>query len=217
VYITQTGTSHKNQNADFNILNDGDCGTFIDTSSAQNIVFKPYESFITSYWFLWDTGATVNVLGTDYYSQETRSEYLHDGDGSYYEILTEDVRYVEYSFILSEPITVPVPEIGGNSYSTGLVTAYYHDGFGGITTSTTGEHYAAGTLIWQNVTNNFSISLPSGTTTDASFTGDRYEWAGNGTSYYYSAWNTPYGTFIEEYSGENYYHDGNGGYYTVTI
>jgi hypothetical protein len=215
LYITQTGTSHKNQNANFPILNDGACGTYIDTLSPQNIVFKPFESVITEYWFEYTAGAEVMILGNIYWSQETKSIFLHDGNGGYSEYLNADVRYKAYgTFIASEPQSATVPTGTGNNYSTGRLTSFYHDGAGDVYSATTGSYYPYGTFIFNDGTYD-------------------YYWDGNGDYYYSAPYSNPsYGTYLGGSSSDNYvyvsengnnyimgqsysndYADGNGGSY----
>jgi hypothetical protein len=219
VYVTQLGSSYKNQNADFAVLNDGTCGTYVSTSSPSNIVFKPNGTLVANgSWYEYTVGSTVTVLGTAYYSQEARDTFLHDGSGGYSEYTAAGVQYKPMNtFIVSEPEVFPVPEVGGSNYSTGRTTNYYHNGEGGVMSSISGDYYSSGTLIWQNVTNSWAVPLPSMNPVDGGFAGNRYEWNGAGVYVEFTTWYVPYGTFIEEYNGENYYHDGNANYYSVPI
>jgi hypothetical protein len=217
VYVTELSTSYKNQNADFSVLNNGTCGTYVSTTSPTNIVYKPNGSLIVfGSWYTYTAGSTVTVLGTNYYNQEARDGYAHDGSGGYYESEAANVQYIAANtFIVSEPEVFPVPEVGGSNYSTGRSTYYLHNGEGGTTSYLTGDYYAAGTLIWQNVTSTGTVELPNMNTYTSTYYGTRYEWNGSGVYWEYTTWYVPYGTFIESYDGYTYRHDGAGGYYQV--
>lgn len=219
IYVSELNEYYYNQDADFNVLNDGTCGTYVSYSTASNIAYKPNSTLIAhGYWYDYTSGSTVSVLGTDYYAQQARNSYYHDGAGGYSESLATAVQYkAADTLITSEPEVEPVPEVGGSNYSTGRLTDYYHNGAGGVSTSISGNYHPAGTLIWQTIISTNYLSLPSGSTPESSYSGTRYEWDGTGNYSEYMNWYIPYGTFIEEFSGYNYYHDGNNGYYTVPV
>lgn len=217
VYLSSTNDYYYNQNADFGVFNDGLCGTYVNYSTASNIGFKPNGTLIIHLWAE-STISTVTVLGNDYYNQEVRDSYFHDGTGGSYAVLESAYRYkAAGTLIVSDPETLPVPEIGGSNYSTGRFNSYYHNGAGGYTSALTGSYFASGTLIWQNITTTNYLSLPSGSSPESSYVGNRYEWNGSGSYVEYSNWYVPYGTYIEEYEGYIYRHDGAGSYYTVPV
>lgn len=217
VYVEELNNSYPSENADFPVLNNGTCGTYVDTTSPSNWSYKPNGTLIAnSSWYEYTSGSTVTVEGTAYYSQEARDSFTHDGSGGYSEYFAANIQYKAINtYITGMGETMIVPEFGTTSYGTGRVVNYYHNGEGGVISSVTGDYYSAGTFIAQNVTSTSTLSLPSGSSPVGTYVGERYTWNGTGNYDTATTWYVPYGTYIEDYNGEYYYHDGAGYYYSV--
>lgn len=160
-----------------------------------------------------ETGTYVDINGTNYYPTYTGSRYTWGpSEGSY-------TSFAEWpkpngTSITSGASQSAVPNTGTTYYSNGKTTNYFWQGNGNdYYTTETGSFYSNGTLIFENVTSTNTISMPSGSYPVGSYVGDKYTWNGSGFYNYVSTWYVPDGTFIEEYNGDNYYHDGNGSYY----
>lgn len=163
-----------------------------------------------------ETGTSVNIFGTEYYPVYVGSRYTWDGDGGY-------TYYAEWNkpygtSIVSGASQTEVPSGSNNYYSNGKTTNYLWQGDGSTYyTTQTGSFHSNGTLVFDNVTSTNTFSLPSGLSVTGTYYGDRYDWDGSGGYYYSSTWYVANGTFIEYYDGYNYYHDGNGSYYSYFV
>jgi hypothetical protein len=150
--------------------------------------------------------------GTYYYPENTGNRYTWNGDGGYNEQTTW--YKPNGTLITTSPSIQPVPDTGSSYYPNGKTNNYYWDGAGSTYSTISGSFYSAGTLIVEYVSGTNNVSLPSGFNVTGTYYGDRYTWNGDGTYSQTSTWYVPYGTFIEFYDGYNYYHDGNGSYYS---
>jgi len=164
-----------------------------------------------------ETGTSVNIFGTEYYPSYTGARYTWGpAEGSY-------TYYAEWqkpygTSIVSGASQTEVPSGSNNYYSNGKTTNYFWQGNGvDYYTTQTGSFHSNGTLVFDNVTSTNTFSLPSGLSVTGTYYGDRYNWNGSGGYNYESTWYVTNGTFIEYYDGYNYYHDGNGSYYSYFV
>jgi hypothetical protein len=153
--------------------------------------------------------------GTYYYPENTGNRYTWNGGGGY----NEQTTWFKPSgtLITTSPSVQAVPDTSSNYYNNGKTNSHYWDGTGSYYSIESGSFYSAGILIFENVTGTNNISMPSGSSVTGTYSGEKYTWNGSGGYNYLSVWYVPNGTFIEEYSGYNYYHDGAGHYYSVFI
>ena len=151
--------------------------------------------------------------------------YFHDGMGGHY----QETNFVPYSLntvILefNQPLTTYVTETDTN-YQNGLsdIQQYKADGNGGYTgphstATTVGNYYPAGDLITSQVDST------SGSGVEVNYTwyfplrnGYRITWDGYGGYNYVTSWYASYGTWFAADEWNNYYWNGEGGYYTQGI
>lgn len=164
-----------------------------------------------------ETGTYVDINGTYYYPLYTGNRYTWGPSEGGYTYFAEWPKPYG-TFITSEPSQSAVPDTGTTYYNNGKTTNYVWEGDGTNYTNTyTGSFYSAGTLVFENVTSTNTISMPSGSSPIGTYYGDKYTWNGSGGYNYASTWYVSNGTFIEEYNGDNYYHDGNGSYYSNPV
>jgi hypothetical protein len=215
-----SSTDIPNENAQFQIKNDGTCGTYTDYATAFNVGYKDngliFDTDLSS-----STGtATVEVpdasgnyapIGDNYATR------VHDGSGSWTTSSTT-VFYPYNTLIYSLDNQAEVPSSSGTYYSNGTGVQYRADGVGSYFSSNVGSLYTAGEFIYENVTSTGNVTgLPSAASPIGTYNGERYTWNGVGGYNTDYTWYVPYGTFIEAYSGDYYYHDGAGSYYSVPI
>lgn len=163
-----------------------------------------------------ETGTYVDLFGTYYYPVYQGNKYTWNGEGGYNYAAEWPKPYG--TAITASSSQTAVPDTTTNYYSNGKTTNYFWQGNGvDYYTTETGSFYSNGTLIFENVSSTSGFSLSSGNYPTGTYYGEKYTWNGSGGYNYYSTWYTPYGTFIEEYNGDYYYHDGNGSYYTNPV
>lgn len=143
-----TSESVPNQIVDVNVLNDGEGGTYIDWSSANNLQFQIYGvPFYTE--FSQSINIEVPSGSGNYYQGGTHdNQFIHDGSGgwtaqginqSYYSNGSDtNIEYV------GTDQTTEVPSSSGNYYSNGRLDGYTWDGSGGYNAAIKGGYYAAG-------------------------------------------------------------------------
>jgi hypothetical protein len=218
-----SSTDVPNENAQFQIKNDGSCGTYTDYTTAFNVGYKDYGLIFDTDLSSSTGTATVEVpdasgnyasIGDNYATR------VHDGSGSWTTSSTT-VFYPYNTLIYSLDNQAEVPSSSGTYYSNGTGVQYKSDGVGGYFSSNVGSLYSAGTLIFENITSTSgSTEVPSssGNYYDNTAEGDQYLWNGSGGYTYNSSWYYPNGTFIY-WDGVNtdYYWDGSGGFYSVTV
>lgn len=205
-----------NQDASVYRKADGSGGDYLDWDNAFDIAYKPSPVifYVSSEWSDNEDGPSVTINGSNYWSQRRKLDYRHDGYGSYYTGYS-NTGYKPYgTFVVEAPSQTEVPSGTSNFYNNGINLSYYYNGTGSTYTTSTGYYYSNGELIFENVTSTGIVSLPSGSTPVGTYYGNRYTWNGSGGYNEQTTWYVPYGTFIENYNGYNYFHDGNGSYYS---
>lgn len=215
-----SSTDVPNENAQFQIKNDGSCGTYTDYSTAFNVGYK-------SNGVIFDTDLSASTgysqlelpypgSGTYYPIGDNYSTRVHDGGGSW--SASSTTVYFPYNTVIATfDNQIEVPSSSGTYYDTGTSAQYKSDGVGGYYTATVGSLLPAGEFIYENVTSTNTISMPSGSSPVGTYNGERYTWDGSGGYSTVYTWYVPYGTYIEDYDYSNYYHDGAGSYYSVPI
>lgn len=217
-YVTVDGYDYPNQNADVDVLNDGNGGTYIDWTTADNIVYK------TGTFYNDGTPASNTIyipeLDASFTSfSKDSTDYSHDGFGG---VSAYDVngQYATGSYGIATGVqynypAIEVPYTSGNYFSPASSpdTEVFADGAGGYYLAASGgTTYHTGFI---TTGANYQTEVPSvsGNYYDNG-TYPSYEWDGTGGyttqtggSYY------AYGELITNDGFYNYYWDGNGGYY----
>ncbi len=220
-YVTYNSTQYANQNADVYRKADGVGGNYLDWANAFNVVYSSAQ--FTTYS---SNSADIIINGTNYGAGcSYYGDVYHDGAGGYTEVGTGGSCYSSGSSITSDSnagsnsISTPV---GTFTYESWTGNDYFHDGLGG--------YYST----YQGYT-----SQPDGAFIGTDSTGGSNQTevpSGSGNSYTYSTWSSidyyfqlsgytytytyqgvvsaNYGDYITNYSGTDYYWDGNGGYYS---
>lgn len=197
--VSYNASSYPNQLADVIVKNDGSGGTYIDWSTASNVVFKPYGTVFAS-----ETGSVVVTVPnptTNYTISDSYVDVAHDGNGFYaYVNASNNYYYASGQLFHHYPQpgsnTVYVAELDADFPSASWSgTNYIFDGGSGYYEQQTDVTYTSnGTLFgtYGDANNNYAF--------------------GGGTVSYYDA----YGNFLTPYY-QFYLHgafaDGMGGYY----
>ena len=180
---------------------------------------KPADTYIT---FAYDETFEITdlyyVYGTNFIVNTGRTaNYKWSGNGLDYYTSSLEGNY--YSYGNSIYSVANYTNVNGNDYQNGTGTDYVHNGSGFFTTIGTGQYYPSGWLIYTNYVNGTqnSIEVPSGSGmyNDSEEYGDAYVWDGTGNYTNVSSWYRPYGTYIVNYNGYDWYWDGLGGYFSM--
>lgn len=133
-------------------------------------------------------GASVDISGTNYPTQSCGLYIKADGSGGSYEDWDNvfDVAYKGTGDLIVNQSGTSYVDVNGTYYPNGTYSNdYFHDGAGGYFSNGSNSYTQYGDLITtDSVSGNNSISTPIG-------------------SFAYETW-----------TGNEYYHDGNGGYYS---
>lgn len=133
-------------------------------------------------------GASVNISGTDYATQTCNVYVRANGSGgSFYDWPNAfDIAYKGNGNLIVSLTTTSYVEISSAYYPNGsTVTDYFHDGAGGYTSSGSTTYTGYGELITSDTNpGSNSISTPVGSFAYESWTGNEYYHDGDG--YYYS-------------------------------
>jgi hypothetical protein len=180
-----SSTDVPNENAQFQIKNDGSCGTYTDYSTAFNVGYKSngviFDTDLSA-----STGYTQLELpnagsGTYYTIGDNYSTRVHDGSGSW--TTSSTTVYLPYNTVIATINNqIEVPSSSGTYYDNGTAVQYKSDGVGGYYTANVGSLFPAGTdtgLTGLNV--NDTIEVPVGSYSyynTGEVTG--YTWNGSG-------------------------------------
>lgn len=210
------GGEHANAIHTVNQLADGDGGSYLDWA---NSVFANYIT--GNFWS--DSGTSyLEINGVQYNNGSYGNQASHDGVGGVsYSGSNSYASYGDYIVGLGsgqEQISTPVGNFTYYSYSD---SSAYHDGSGGYYVTYNDVFNAQnGDYIGDDGTSgNTSVEVPSTSGiyfTSGSYSSTSYYYGGASnyyTSYQGTLYNT-YGDFITNDGTYDYYHDGNGGYYT---
>jgi hypothetical protein len=167
----------------------------------------------------------VPTSSGNYYDNGTTSDYVWDGNGGY-TTGTGGAYYANGDQTgisgLNVSDQLEVPSGSGFYYNTGTQTGYTWDGSGGYNYPVTfGTVIPTGTFIYGSESpmgTQTSVEVPSGSGNfyDSEITGTGYIFDWSNSPNYYSIVNVWYpqsGTFIYNDGSNDYYWDGNGGFY----
>lgn len=176
--------------------------------AGTQIVFAYDENFVVSELYF--------VNSEDYYVNNGKYyDYQWVGDGTNYQVSGALGSY--YAGGNSFYSTSSYTNVNGTDYNNGTGTEYQHNGSGGYTTVGVGNYYPNGYLIYAQYINGSqnSVEVPSGSGMyfDSEDYGSAYVWDGSGGYSGVSFWNKPYGTYITNYDGYDWYWDGLGAFY----
>ena len=217
-----SSTDVPNEKAQFQIKNNGSCGTYTDYATAFNVGYKDdglvFDTNPTS------TGTSTVELpyagsGTSYAIGDNYDTRVHDGSGSWYASATT-VFYPYNTEITTLNNQTEVPSSSGIYYDRGTYVTYKSDGVGGYFSSSGGSAYPAGQLIYENVTgtsNPVDVPFASANSYDSTINGDQYLWNGSGGYTHNTSWYYPYATFIYSDGTDDYKWDGSGDYYSTPV
>jgi hypothetical protein len=204
--------SYLSQDCSVNVLADGQGGEFVDWTMAFNVVYKPFGT--VALYNIRNESTFVNVGGTDFVNGTRSIRLIHDGYGG----LTEQSTNPTYSSsgVFYTDSAQVFSDYNGTNYAVGNAERQYrHDGNGGYTTELVNVVYHYQGYVVGSVSGNYYVNV--GGTDYAS--GYYYNEllsdgmggisGGSGSSGYTSS-----GTYITNYDGYNWYHNGSGGTYT---
>ena len=143
-----SSTDVPNENAQFQIKNDGSCGTYTDYATAFNVGYKSngviFDTDLSA-----STGYSTVELpnagsGTYYTIGDNYSTRVHDGSGSW--TTSSMTVYLPYNSVIATfNNQTAVPSSSGIYYDNGTAVQYESDGIGGYYTANVGSLFPAGT------------------------------------------------------------------------
>lgn len=134
--------TYYSQISDVDVKADGVCGSFLDWENAYNIVYKPFDTFITTKVDNHTSGSLyISYLDATFPNKNVVGwEYRWDGIGGYFSIdwsVSNFAYGYEYGAISQ---TFEYPSSSGNFYPNGLNDSYISDGYGYFTSTVTGSY-----------------------------------------------------------------------------
>jgi len=195
-----------------NLVADGAGGEFLDFANAFNVTFKPY-----GYAFLNNNRTApsyVNVGGTDYLNGYVVFNIVHNGSGGLVEV-AQSPTYDATGIFYFEGASV-MAEYNGTTYSVGNGERQYsHNGQGGYTTEIVDVVYHYSGYQVGTDSGNYTVVIDGTSYYAGYYSNPLYSdgsggiYSSNGSNGYESS-----GTYITNYNGYNWYHNGSGGTYT---